>query len=168
MLAMWVRGERLDAMRRVVAILFAVFTYLMFSGDALAAPLTKADVVGTYRIDGATLHGQTLPTNFFAFAMTLNADGSFVTTNVPVDFFLGYTPAPTTPEPRGDWKLRHESEGASFVYTGENDYLDLHLTNGPKSGFGLNIEPTWTTPRIKWYYHSLGPDHAEFYLKKQQ
>jgi hypothetical protein len=156
-------------MKHIVEILFRLFVFLVFCNCTFASSLTKAELVGTYCLDASSLHGQNVPTNFYAFAITLNADDSFVATNVPADFFFGYTPTPAASEARGTWKLRHESEGSSLFYNGENDYLDLNFVTAPGPGsYGTNVEPAGSTPRIYISYHSGKKDDAVFYLKKQK
>jgi hypothetical protein len=75
-------------------------------------------------------------------AVTLKADGAFVVTNAPADFFDGYSPTPAASEIRGTWKLRHVSEGGDpfGIYTGEHDYVDIdYTTAGVNSGGSLSI-----------------------------
>jgi hypothetical protein len=155
-------------MKRIVVISFRLVTSLLFCNCAVASPLTKADLVGTYRLDASTLHGQSVPSNFYSFAITLNADGSFAVTNLPADFFFDFTPSAAAAGARGTWELRRESEG-NLLFHVENDYLDLNFATTPGPGsYGTTVEPTFSTPRIYMCYHSGKQDEAVFYLKQQK
>ena len=160
---------KLGAMTRVtISIWFVAITLLCRS--TFAAPLPKDEVVGTYRIDPSTLHGQTVPTNFFSFAITLSSDGSFSATNVPADFFFSYTPTTATAEARGTWKLDHRSEGRSLVYTGENDYLVLDFTSAPGPGSYSTLVESARRGSVRIYmcYHSGKKDAVVFYLRREK
>ena len=158
----------LGAMARTITYSIRLLAFLLLCASAFAAPFTKADLVGIYRLDTTTLYNQTVPTNFYAFSLTLNTNGSFVATNVPADFFFSYPPTPAAAEARGTWKVRHESEGRSLFYTGENDYLDLDFTTPSPGSHGTPLQSYWGTPRIYMAYHTGKDDAAVFYLIKQK
>lgn len=128
--------------------------------------LKNDDLVGIYRLDVKRLYKQIQPEGLQELALTLKADGSFVTTNVFADCFFSYTPTPATSEAKGTWKLRHVSEGASLFYTGENDYLDLDFATTP--GPGLFSTPLGSGPSISMNFHSGRQDACVFYLVKQK
>ena len=160
----------LAAMIRASSFSIRLLAYLFLCNCTLAAPLNKADLVGTYHIDTSSFHlsgDETLPTNFWAFAITLNADGSFVATNVFPDCFFSFIPTPATPNARGSWDLRHESDGGSLFYTGETDYLTLDFTTVPGPGrYSTQIERYRSRLRIRMDYKSGKKYIATFYLQK--
>ena len=146
-----------------VAFLFRLVTYVPPGGRIFYSPLTKAELVGTYRFDTASIHGQDVPKGFLALAITLKADGSFVATNVPADCFFSYNPTPPVSEARGTWELKHEST------SGEVDYLFLKFTTAPGPGlYSRVVEFLQFTPQINMSYHSGKPDSVIFSLKQQK
>lgn len=134
-----------------------------------AEPMARAALVGTYRLDPSSLHRQTVPTNFFAFALMLHQDGSFGATNVPADFFFDYSPTLAVAGVKGNWTIRHRSERGSLMWTGEQDWLELNFTSAPGSGSyqALIQANPWRPPRISMSYHGGKSDAASFYLKKE-
>jgi len=157
-------------MSNIAIIAIRAVAFVVFCHCSFAAPLTSSEIAGTYCLDASSLHKQSVPTNFYAFTITLKADGSFIATNVPADFFFDYTPTPAVAEARGTWAVRHESEGRSLFYTGENDYLDLDFTSPPGPGaFSTPLQSSHLAPpRIYICYHSNKKDAAVFYLKRQR
>jgi hypothetical protein len=147
-------------MKHTVILSLKLLAYLLLCNCAFAAPATKADFVGTYHLDVSTFHGQTIPTNFYAFAITFNDDGSFVATNIPADFFI--TPTAATSQAKGTWKLTHDSDSSS-------DYLALFFTTTPIAWSWSNVVESYRDrPRIRMDYHTGNEDGAVFYLTKQK
>lgn len=156
-----------NSMTRIFAFSFGLFAYVLLCHSALAAGFTKDELVGTYRVNSYSIIGHSLPTNYYAFAITLNANGSFVATNVPADLYFNSTSTVAIPEARGTWKLRHVSEGRSFIHTGETDYLDLDFTM-PSHGSDSHIVLPGDLPRLAASYHSGESDSASFCLTKKE
>src|SRR5579864_5719803 len=152
-------------MRFIAAYSFPFFAFVIFCDCVAAAPLSNADVVGTFRIAPNFRNTRTIPTNFYPFTLTVNADGSFVATNVPSGVLCEDT---AIPEAKGMWKLRHESDGRSLFYTGEEEFLVLNTTF-PKASYGeLWVRYTWPTMYLQVSYHSGKNDSVTFYLKKEK
>jgi len=127
---------------------------------------TEADLVGIWRVDTNLLYGQTLPTNFLSFALTLKADGSFLATNVPADFFFSYGSEPASPEARGTWRFKpHESDGTDKLFL---DFLKpsegLWVSNVQLKFSGVPYFSRVARRYIYMSYHTGKPDALVFYL----
>ena len=96
---------------------------------ASAEVVTNVDLTGTWRADPKAVHMGVLPTNFLAFALTLNADGTFIATNLPAGLFSSST---AVPEARGTWTCKHSSAD------------DVHY-------FGLSFD----VPKTQGYYGTM-------------
>jgi hypothetical protein len=146
-------------------LLFCLLTFLLFCNSAPAAPLTQNALVGTYRVDASTVEGPGLPTNFYSVAVTLNADGSFVTTNAWVNFFFHYASHGRPKDvQRGTWKWTHKSDD-------QEDSLDLTFSTPSFDGsWSGPVTPYRGAPRIEFTYYPSKKDSAgfRFYLLKQR
>jgi hypothetical protein len=154
-------------MKRILIIACKSVVVWALCHSSSAAPPSSATFAGTYRVENID-DKHSVPTNFFEFSLTLNADGSFVATNVPADFFFHYPPTPARPGAKGTWSVEHRSEGRSFFYTGENDYLNLKFTTapGPGSWSQLIQSDMLGAPWIRMDYHSGKSDAMLFNLKR--
>jgi hypothetical protein len=134
----------------------ALLAFLTLCHCAIAAPPSALDLVGTYRLESMTTHGQIAPTNFNQIAITLNADGSFVTTNVPPDFFFEAPSNSSLAITQGTWEEK-QAAGTGVLF----------LNFPTASGFNacmLPIKSDFGTLRICKVYHVGKPDSAEVYL----
>lgn len=156
--ARWMHCFVFDFMKRIFIIVYLVTSCVLFCHGSSAAPPSSAAFVGIYHVVKFKGDRLSIPTNVFKFSLTLNADGSFVATNVPANLFFSYTPTPAVAEAKGTWKVEHRSEGRSFFYTGENDYLTLNFTSAPGPGSWSNLI----------YSDLLGPPwmQMDYYLTK--
>lgn len=149
-------------MIRNAAFLLPLFVWLLCN-CALAAPLTKDELVGTYQVGASTVDAPLVPTNFYAVTITLNADGSFVATNAPANFFFSY-PEPDMPKylTHGTWKVSYE--GVAYN-------VDLTFTSASWTGsWGHPIKFYRGTPRIYVTYlpYKLSSARFHFYLTRQK
>src|ERR1035441_7630026 len=136
-----------------IAVLVRLFACLLFCNCAIGAPLTKGDLVGTYRVDvSGAEDAETVPTQFYNVALKLSPDGSFATTNAPVNFFFPY-PLPTGEEEvaHGTWKVRYVS-GDGLITT---EMIDLTFATASwKGSFSAPVKTYRGIPRIKVLYRS--------------
>lgn len=155
-------------MIRNAAFLLSLFVWLLCN-CALAAPLTKDELVGTYQVGASTVDAPLVPTNFYAVTITLNADGSFVATNAPANFFFSY-PNPDIPKDltHGTWELSPEYESAN---EDDDASVDLTFTTASWSGeWSHPVELYQGTPRIYVIYLPFEDSSAKFhfYLTRQK
>jgi hypothetical protein len=153
-------------MRHVAALLLLITTMTVWSADNST---TEAELVGIWRVDTNLLHRQTLPTNFLAFAVTLQANGTFVATNVPADFFFDYTPHPASAQAGGTWTFKpHQRDGT--------DKLFLNFTKPSEGSWSSDVQfkfagvPYFSRVNrryIRMGYHVGKPDVLLFYLIKK-
>ena len=96
------------------------------------ARLTNADFVGTWRVSPGSFNIGHMSDSFSAFALKLNADGSFVAESVPEHFFFYEWPAQK--EIHGKWKLEYNSRDQLYDFS-----LDFDAINGHGAGWGGEI-----------------------------
>jgi hypothetical protein len=153
-------------MTRNIGFLLRLLAFLLLCNSALAAPLTKNEVVGTYCVGASPEDAPLVPTNFYAVTITLKGDGSFVASNAPADFFFSY---PSSDMPKdlthGTWGLT-PAEGDVVA-----DTVDLTFTAPSWTGsWSHPIKLYQGTPRIKVTYlpYEDTSPKFHFYLTKQK
>lgn len=160
----------LDAMNRSLLILAVVFLAIESSfGDSL---VSESEMVGVWKVDPSTFRVRELaipnsnplpqlPTNFMAFKLWLKNDGSFVASNIPTAFYLGFTNVCV-----GKWQMetnrpllqtahRNEDGTTNWVTVPSSSFSELNLF--------YNYPPTqgyWGCP-----VQRVGRETPSFYME---
>jgi hypothetical protein len=123
-----------------------------------AAP-PALDLAGTYRLESMTQRGQSLPTNFIGITITLNSNGTFAATNVPLDFLFESSSNSAPSIIGGTWDEKSAGKAGGL-------FLNIATTTGSNSCLML-IKSDFGTSRIFKEYHSGKRDSVEVYLGKE-